>query len=285
MGIGDLLMILRWVKRSAVFGLLLAPFAGLPSWSQSNHIQDQVRSAYKGKIFLIRNFYAGNELQYDENGLLKGNATPGPWSLAGVEIKDIDATAQEVDITGNRLGTLYRNGKPGFVKVGKLHIHLAKGISDGDKEADIEAILGKVFMQLGENLRPLVPECWTYYFSGNDLQSRSRAWKAAVESKYPTFKPNDVGSPGVTAPRPIQTPDPKYTKEAVSNHVEGVSRIGIVVDATGVVSDAIILDPLGMGLDEQAVLATKQWRFRPALKNGEGVRVQINVDMNFRCCP
>ena len=40
-----------------------------------------------------------------------------------------------------------------------------------------------------------------------------------------------------------------------------------------------------MGLDEQAVLAVEHWRFQPGTKNGQPVRVEINIEMTFWCCP
>jgi protein TonB len=39
---------------------------------------------------------------------------------------------------------------------------------------------------------------------------------------------------------------------------------------------------LGMGLDEKAIEAVRQYRFRPAMKNGVPVPVEIKVEVNFR---
>ncbi len=39
---------------------------------------------------------------------------------------------------------------------------------------------------------------------------------------------------------------------------------------------------LGLGLDEKAIEAVRQWRFEPAKKDGTPVAVQINVEVNFR---
>ncbi len=39
---------------------------------------------------------------------------------------------------------------------------------------------------------------------------------------------------------------------------------------------------LGMGLDEKAIEAVRQWRFEPAKKDGQPVPVMINVEVNFR---
>ena len=39
---------------------------------------------------------------------------------------------------------------------------------------------------------------------------------------------------------------------------------------------------LGMGLDEKALEALKQWKFKPGSKDGKPVKVQASIEMNFR---
>ena len=39
---------------------------------------------------------------------------------------------------------------------------------------------------------------------------------------------------------------------------------------------------LGMGLDEKAIEAVRNWKFEPAMKDGKPVAVQINVEVSFR---
>ena len=79
----------------------------------------------------------------------------------------------------------------------------------------------------------------------------------------------------MSAPRAIHSPDPKYTKEAASRHIDGTSVLMVVLNSSGSAENIAILDPLGMGLDEQAVKAVQQWRFQPAMKNGQPISVQI----------
>jgi protein TonB len=38
----------------------------------------------------------------------------------------------------------------------------------------------------------------------------------------------------------------------------------------------------GMGLDEKAMAAVKQWRFQPATLDGRPVAVRISVEVSFR---
>ena len=42
-----------------------------------------------------------------------------------------------------------------------------------------------------------------------------------------------------------------------------------------------VLSSLGMGLDEKAIEAVKNWRFEPAMKDGHPVSVQIAVEVDF----
>jgi hypothetical protein len=138
--------IFRTLKRSFRFLTILILVGFCPIWCQTNEIQGQLNSAYKGKIFLLRNFYTGSNLAYDENGALQGTANPGPWTLAGVEIKGIGITAQEIEIVGNRMGTLYKDGRPRAIKVSKLEIQVSKPASNTETKAAIDLILTKVFI-------------------------------------------------------------------------------------------------------------------------------------------
>src|SRR5215470_14961834 len=44
---------------------------------QTDSLQDQLNSTYKGKILLLRNFYSGTDLEYDQNGTLVSRASQG----------------------------------------------------------------------------------------------------------------------------------------------------------------------------------------------------------------
>jgi periplasmic protein TonB len=42
-----------------------------------------------------------------------------------------------------------------------------------------------------------------------------------------------------------------------------------------------VIRGIGMGLDENAVEAVKQYKFKPATENGKPIRVSINIAVNF----
>jgi protein TonB len=87
---------------------------------------------------------------------------------------------------------------------------------------------------------------------------------------------------GISAPRPISTPDPEYTEEARRAKTQGTCILWMVVDAEGHPRDIRVVHGLGFGLDTKAIEAVKQWRFEPALRDGRPVNVQISVEVGFR---
>jgi TonB family protein len=90
-----------------------------------------------------------------------------------------------------------------------------------------------------------------------------------------------VGKNGVTAPRAEYTPDPDYSDEARKAKYQGVTVLDVVVDANGGIGKITLLRPLGMGLDERAAEKISTWRFKPAMKDGNPVAVEMNVEVSF----
>lgn len=88
----------------------------------------------------------------------------------------------------------------------------------------------------------------------------------------------------VSAPICLYCPDPEYSEEARKAKYQGIVVLWVVVGPEGrILPETVrIVKALGMGLDEQAVRAVQQWRFRPAERFGKSVAVQMQVEVNFR---
>ena len=87
---------------------------------------------------------------------------------------------------------------------------------------------------------------------------------------------------GVSAPKALYAPDPEYSEEARKAKYQGTVVLWLVVDAAGRPQQIRVQRPLGMGLDEKAIEAVRNWKFEPARKDGQPVPVMINVEVNFR---
>jgi TonB family protein len=76
--------------------------------------------------------------------------------------------------------------------------------------------------------------------------------------------------------------DPAYTDVASAAKTAGTVTLQVVVGTDGMAHDIHVISGIGSGLDEQAVKAIEQWRFDPALKEGEPVKVRAMIEVNFR---
>jgi len=86
----------------------------------------------------------------------------------------------------------------------------------------------------------------------------------------------------VKAPVPIHRVEPGYTESARRARIEGVVILEAIIDKDGAVHDVRILKPLPEGLDEEAIAAVRQWKFRPGTKDGQPVPVIFTLTIKFR---
>jgi TonB family protein len=89
-------------------------------------------------------------------------------------------------------------------------------------------------------------------------------------------------SGGMTPPKPLQSPQPEYSEEARIAKLQGTVSISIEIGADGLPRNVQVLQGIGLGLDEKAVEAVRQWIFQPGTKDGLPVSVAANVEVNFR---
>lgn len=86
---------------------------------------------------------------------------------------------------------------------------------------------------------------------------------------------------GVTPPSVIYRVEPEYSEEARKARYQGAVVLEAIVRKDGTVDIIRIIRGLGFGLDQNAITALKQWRFRPGLRNGVPVDVSLSVEVNF----
>lgn len=67
----------------------------------------------------------------------------------------------------------------------------------------------------------------------------------------------------------LSKPTPVYTEEARSSKIEGEVLLEVVFEATGKIHVVKVVRGLGHGLDDAAVRAAEQIRFKPALRDGQ----------------
>ena len=92
-----------------------------------------------------------------------------------------------------------------------------------------------------------------------------------------------AGPGGASTPQLVRDVTPTYTTDAMRAKVQGAVLLECVVVPDGTVDNCRVLRSLdrAYGLDDQAVMAAKQWRFKPAQRFGTPVAARITIEMMF----
>jgi len=92
------------------------------------------------------------------------------------------------------------------------------------------------------------------------------------------------GAPNLVFPVALRQVHPQYTSDAMRAKIQGDVELQIVVLADGTVDRVRVTKSLDkvFGLDEAAVRAAKEWKFKAATLNDIPVPVAINLNLTFR---
>jgi len=88
---------------------------------------------------------------------------------------------------------------------------------------------------------------------------------------------------GASSPECVYCPNPVFSDEARKAKLQGAVLLRLVVTPEGRAAQIHVVKGLGLGLDEKAVEAVREWRFKPAREpGGKLVAVGITVEVMFR---
>ncbi len=179
----------------------------------------------------------------DPNGI-RGEGKPGkPGNIASLGSFDLPVGPGAGNGTGGARGTKGVVSSSGF---GNGVAPVGNGGGGGDS--------GRTVRQTGFDVEPAKPES--------------------------TPKKRDVGPPQ-TPVEILFKPKPQYTQEARSLKLEGEVLLKVLFTAGSEVRVLEVVRGLGHGLDESAVRAAQQIRFKPAMRDGMPVDSTATVHILF----
>jgi TonB family protein len=86
----------------------------------------------------------------------------------------------------------------------------------------------------------------------------------------------------VSQPACLYCPDPPYPEAGRSAKFQGQVVLEVVVAADGHAKGARVIRGAPFGMNEQALTTVREWRFKPATRNGEAVTAIVTIDIGFR---
>ncbi len=93
---------------------------------------------------------------------------------------------------------------------------------------------------------------------------------------------DDNSSPGYIPPHVLHSVDPEYSAEARAAKFSGKCVVALTIDTQGNPINVHVEKPIGMGLDEKAIDAVKQYRFTPATQDGVAIAKRVHIEVDFR---
>jgi TonB family protein len=92
---------------------------------------------------------------------------------------------------------------------------------------------------------------------------------------------------GLTPPKVQFAPDPKFppggVQHVMADRGRVVSILSVIIDRAGYPQQVQVERAAGNGFDEEAMIAVKRYRFKPAMdRNGQPVPVKARIEVNFR---
>jgi len=90
-----------------------------------------------------------------------------------------------------------------------------------------------------------------------------------------------AGIGGIHDPVLTYQVEPEFSEQARKAKFSGNVQVYLWVDELGNPSHIRVIRGVGMGLDEKAVEAVRQYKFKPATLNGKPVKVDLYIDVNF----
>ncbi|HUJ96106.1 MAG TPA: energy transducer TonB [Terriglobales bacterium] len=258
----------------------------------ADDLEKQLKFDYQDKVLTLRNFYGGEYLNFKADGSPLAGGPVGPWTIDGqLSVNGIALHGEKLKIKGRRLYLIYDIHAKQFEDYltflrdyrGKDREKLEKLVRKRDVEVEIEfpssrpgsdevsSAMRAVFLAPDESMAKVVPPEWRAYFGKQDGEAQT------ISEPGPMYR---VGA-GVSPPRAILDPEPEYSETARELKYQGVMVLYLVVDASGNPRDIRIVTPMGLGLDEKAVVAVSNWKFEPARKDGQPVAVAVNIQVTF----
>jgi TonB family protein len=177
-------------------------------------------------------------------------------------------------------------GKGGTASAGKVVLKPMPSISDlAASSRNSHATPGKIDPSLPPEKILSGKEVFTLYVNMPNLTSTTGSWllnfSELDERTSPAMKPEGA----LSGPVPMRKVDPKYPPAAINAHIDGEIVLYAIIRKDGSVDSIQVVRSLDPQLDMNSMQALAQWKFQPAMREGEPVALETVVHIPFHFRP
>jgi len=265
--------------RLRVLSIFFVVLCAISSFAQSTQPDLQARLLHKP--LYLRGLWHDDNLKFDASGALLAPSAPFPFTLSGIEITKVQLKPNRLLLIGRRIGLTFKGATPQRVTLTDngsdevIYIELAAPAA-----GDYGPALDGIFTEDLSDLIPHMPTQWQNFATKNLVRNAVPATPATEQPK--SVPPARRVGGGVVPPRILSSREPEFNNYARGLKINGTCLVYLQVGEDGKVSHTSIVRPIGLGLDEGAIVAVQAYKFSPATENGKPVTVELNVEVNFQ---
>ncbi len=273
-------------------------------------MENQLKTAYRGKELILRNFFCDQHLVFAADGRLRNPSDqegPSSWTVCGiVRLNKFLFLSDRVVLDGERVPYVYSAFHKKMIpysmavkQLGQLD-KSKKDLKDlkARNEVRIEIeypgpnisadsarrIFQTVFSSEKKELIDMVPPYWKSWLV-DETSVQIHPIPCTPESGDIIYDLNygdstHLGS-RLVSPEVISRAEPIYTEPARMAKWQGTVIFAIIVDKGGDAQVERIIRPIGLGLDDVAIKGLQQWKFSPARLDGSPVSMRLKVEVHY----
>jgi TonB family protein len=172
------------------------------------------------------------------------------------------------------IDSLFSQGKAGYYN---KDYETALNLMDRILLLDPEYQLAKEYRELSNERLAAVKET-------APLSTSSEKEEGKVEERNIEEPENKIYhlSSDITPPTLVKKVDPQYPRIDRQNRIQGTVIIMMTIDKDGSVKETRVLRSVNERIDNEAVAAVKQWKYKPALLKGKPVAVYKLIGIVFK---
>jgi hypothetical protein len=242
-----------------------------------------LKDSLVGQSLVLANFSGANKITGTWDGQTPSLEAP-PWhALAAVHIEKAQLRGQEVTIKGSRR-QLTRDNSGGLV-YGKYETPVTLTINlSGDPKLLAPTLRDAFFFHDTAAAFDRMPKDLQDYLSPVPLTDRAAGPESSCGCPNPLVSCHQMGNGAgdFKGPPVISSVKPQFSEEAQQKKISANVMVGVRLGADGQIRDEWILKDAGYGLDPQAALAVRQYKFASATCHDKPVPVALQVLVNFK---
>jgi TonB family protein len=248
-------------------------------------LQKDLRHTYSGKILSLRIPNNLDVLHFDANAQSAHPSNGEPWTTCGLfRVKKIGVSSAQLVIEGSRQAVILSPDPVKKLLLVELDrpVHITIDLpSSVHSLPELNPLLGRVFLP-GDLIARMSAEWKSEVDLNRDLADISGDTPdgriGVLDQNRPVYVVNSLPTP----PMAIYKPTPNFQGKARSKKIGGTFRVRMVVNEKGFPEILEVLQHLREGLDNRALAAVSQWRFKPALRESSPVAAMLIVDVKVR---